>query len=61
MAVNETGVVTSMHDPTEGGLIGGLVEMAEASNVGFRIEEELIPVAEETRDICSLLRIDPLR
>ncbi|MBS7250677.1 MAG: AIR synthase family protein [Candidatus Freyarchaeota archaeon] len=60
LAVNETGVVTSMHDPTEGGLLGGLIEMAEASNVGFRIEEELIPVAEETRDICSLLRIDPL-
>ncbi|MEM2144986.1 MAG: AIR synthase family protein, partial [Candidatus Jordarchaeaceae archaeon] len=60
LTVNETGVVTSMHDPTEGGLLGGLVELAEASNVGFRLEEELIPVAEETLEICSTLGVDPL-
>nr|MDO8080574.1 AIR synthase family protein [Candidatus Freyarchaeota archaeon] len=61
LAVNETGVVTSMHDPTEGGLLGSLVELAEASNVGFRVEEELIPIARETSQICSTLRVDPLR
>jgi thiamin-phosphate kinase len=60
LAVNETGVVTSMHDPTEGGLLGGLVELAEASNVGFRVEEELIPIAGETLEICSTLGVDPL-
>ncbi len=61
LAVNESGVVTAMHDPTEGGLLGGLVELAQASNVGFRVEEDLIPVARETLEICSNLRVDPLR
>ncbi len=60
LAVNETGVVTTMHDPTEGGLLGGLVELARASNVGFRVEEELIPVARETVEICSSLGVDSL-
>ena len=49
-----------MHDPTEGGLLGGLVELARASNVGFRVEEELIPVARETVEICSSLGVDSL-
>jgi hydrogenase expression/formation protein HypE len=61
LAANESGVVTAMHDPTEGGLLGGLVELAEASNVGFRVEEKSIPVSDETLEICSSLRVDPLR
>lgn len=61
LAVNNTGVVTSMHDPTEGGLLGGLVELADASDVGFRVDENLIPIARETLEICSTLGVDPLR
>ncbi|MGQ9721955.1 MAG: AIR synthase family protein [Candidatus Jordarchaeum sp.] len=60
LAVNESGVVTAMHDPTEGGLLGGLVELSKASNVGFRVEEESVPVAKETLEICSTLGVNPL-
>ncbi len=51
----------SMHDPTEGGLLGGVAEIAYASRVRIDIWEERIPVAEETRVFCRALGIDPLR
>lgn len=57
----ETGGVSAMHDPTEGGVLGGIHEMADASNLGVKVFEERISVAEETRKICSVLKIDPLK
>jgi thiamin-phosphate kinase len=53
--------VTAMHDPTEGGLAGGLHELADASRVGFEVEGSKIPVARETRAICAYFGIDPLQ
>jgi len=53
--------VHSMHDPTEGGLMTGLWEIAYASGVGIRIEKEKIPVLEETRVICAIYGLDPLK
>jgi len=61
LAAFQTGRVTSMHDPTEGGVAGGLHEMAEASGKGFLVFEDRIKVREETREICSLFKIDPLQ
>jgi len=49
-----------MHDPTEGGLAGGLNELTDAANLGFRIYEERIPVEPETERICRFFGIDPL-
>ncbi len=57
----QTGHITAMHDPTEGGVAGGIHELADASNVGFRIYEEKIQVAEETIEICRFFQIDPLQ
>ncbi len=57
----ETGYVTAMHDPTEGGVAGGIHELAHASELGFRVYEERIPIAEETLRICEFFKIDPLR
>jgi hydrogenase maturation factor len=57
----KTGGVDAMHDPTEGGIIGGVYEMAEASNLGMRILEEKIPVQPETARICKFFDIDPLQ
>ncbi|MBS7636702.1 AIR synthase family protein [Candidatus Bathyarchaeota archaeon] len=57
----KTGGVNAMHDPTEGGVLGGIHEMADASNLGVKVFEEKIPVAKETVEICRLLRIDPLQ
>ncbi len=51
---------TAMHDATEGGVLGALVELASASEVGMEIWQEAIPLTDETRLICQSLQIDPL-
>jgi hydrogenase maturation factor len=61
LALAEAGLATSMHDPTEGGLIGGLVEIAYASNKTLEIWEDRVPVAEETLVMANALGLDPLR
>jgi hydrogenase maturation factor len=43
----EVGGVNAMHDATEGGLVAALNEVADASEVGFRVEMEKIPVSQE--------------
>jgi hydrogenase maturation factor len=55
----KTGGVHAMHDPTEGGIAGGIHEVADASNLGFKIFEDRIPVAKETLEICEAFEIDP--
>ncbi|UCH31799.1 MAG: AIR synthase family protein [Candidatus Bathyarchaeota archaeon] len=57
----KTGYVTAMHDPTEGGVAGGIHELADASNVGFRILEERLQITSETLEICKFFEIDPLQ
>jgi hydrogenase maturation factor len=57
----DAGGVHAMHDPTEGGLLQGIWELAEASRVGFRIHEASIDIRPETKQICSILRVNPLR
>lgn len=57
----ESGNVHAMHDPTEGGLLGGLYELAHASNVGFSIDSDKIFIAEETIAICNHFEINPLK
>ena len=51
--------VTAMHDATEGGVLGGLAELAAASGVGLRIEMGRIPVRPEVRAVCDCVGIDP--
>ena len=52
--------VHAMHDPTEGGLSGGLLEMAAAANVGLMIDLEAVPVLPECQEMCDALGLDPL-
>jgi len=59
LAAFETGCVTAMHDPTEGGLSGGLHEICDASNVGFEIYQDAIPIDDSTRAICDAMEINP--
>ena len=56
----EAGGVTAMHDATEGGVIGGLFEIANASNVGMEIDESLFIYPEEVNAICEFFNIDPI-
>jgi hydrogenase expression/formation protein HypE len=51
----------AMHDPTEGGLVDGLLELAVASGVRLEVDREAIPVREETRRLCGAAGVDPLR
>ena len=60
IAFNTRGV-HSMHDPTEGGILGGLYEMAEASGLGFVVNASSIPISSETSSICKHLNVDPLK
>jgi len=57
----KAGGVTAMHDPTEGGVSGGIHEMADASNLGVKILKEKILVQHETAEICKFFKIDPLQ
>ncbi len=52
--------VHAMHDPTEGGLATGLYEIAEAAQVGVLIEEDMVPVVPESREICDAISLNPL-
>ena len=52
--------VHSLHDVTEGGLITGLREVAQASSLGLAVEEGSIPVLPECRTVCEALELDPL-
>ena len=52
---------TAMHDPTEGGVVTGCVELAAASGVDLVVERESIPIRPETAAICEAIGVDPLR
>ncbi len=54
------GTVHALHDPTEGGLAGGIHELCDASGTGARIDLAAIPVYEETRALAEPFGIDPL-
>ena len=57
----ETGGVNAMHDPTEGGLLCGVWELAEASKLGVTLHSGNVPISPETDAVCRCLGIDPLR
>lgn len=56
----KTGVVTAMHDPTEGGVATAIHEIAAASGLGAEIDIAAIPVLDCTRAIADHFGIDPL-
>ncbi|NLB76550.1 MAG: hydrogenase [Crenarchaeota archaeon] len=56
-----TGGVHAMHDPTEGGILNGIHEMADASGLGVRILAEKITIEPETTQICRYYEIDALQ
>jgi hydrogenase expression/formation protein HypE len=50
----------AMRDPTRGGLAATLNELAHQAGVGFRIDEDGLPVRPEVAAACELLGLDPL-
>ncbi|KOA18253.1 hydrogenase expression/formation protein HypE [Clostridium homopropionicum DSM 5847] len=53
--------VNSMHDITEGGVLGALWEVAKGSSLGFKIYKDRLPISEITVKLCDLFNIDPLK
>jgi len=51
---------TAMHDVTEGGVLTGAWELAEASGLGIVLRADDVPVPPETMAICQELALDPL-
>ncbi|WP_315713485.1 MULTISPECIES: hydrogenase expression/formation protein HypE [unclassified Bradyrhizobium] len=49
-----------MRDPTRGGVAATMNEIAQQSNLGFRLQEDAIPVKPAVAAACELLGLDPL-
>jgi hydrogenase expression/formation protein HypE len=49
-----------MRDPTRGGLVTVMHEIAHATGITVRLEEDAIPVHPPVRGICDMLGYDPL-
>lgn len=56
----ETGKVHAMHDPTEGGVMTGLLEIARVAEVGLTIDLDAIPIPPESAILCREFGLDPL-
>ncbi|WP_253738675.1 AIR synthase family protein [Halohasta salina] len=54
-------IATGMHDPTEGGVVTGLVELAAAAGVDAVVDRAAVPVRSETAAVCEAMGVDPLR
>lgn len=53
--------VHALRDPTRGGLVAAVVEIARAAGVGVELDEARIPVPEAVASACSFLGLDPLQ
>ncbi len=54
-------IATAMHDPTEGGVLTGAIEVARASGVSIAIDADAVPIRDETDTLCAAMGVDPLR
>lgn len=53
--------ISALHDVTEGGILGAIYELCEASKIGADIYTDSIKVGKGQKEICQLFDIDPLR
>ncbi len=61
LALAERGLTTAMHDPTEGGVLGGVAELAYASGTTAELWADKVPVLEETKLAAKAVGVDVLR
>jgi hydrogenase maturation factor len=52
--------IHSMHDPTEGGLINGLIEMAWASEKEIEVDFDKVLIYKESHILCQEFGLNPL-
>ncbi|MCF6387934.1 hydrogenase expression/formation protein HypE [Mycobacterium sp. MBM] len=55
------GAIHALRDPTRGGLVAAVVEIARAAGVGIALDEGAIPVPEAVAAACGFLGLDPLQ
>jgi len=53
--------VNSMHDVTEGGILGALFELCSSCKKGCEIEYSKLPISDVTKKISEYYDIDPLK
>jgi hydrogenase expression/formation protein HypE len=58
LGVRDRGV-SCLHDATEGGVLGGLIELARAAGHDLRIEQAKIPLSPEAKAACEVFGVDP--
>lgn len=51
--------VSSMHDITEGGVLGAVAEVCEGAGLGAKIYIDLIPITPLTKKICDEFGVNP--
>jgi hydrogenase expression/formation protein HypE len=49
-----------LRDPTRGGVASVLNEVAELTQLGYHIDQQLIPLDEQVEGACEMLGLDPL-
>ncbi|ADJ16251.1 AIR synthase family protein [Halalkalicoccus jeotgali] len=59
LVASAAGPVSAMHDATEGGVYGGLHEIARAGEVRIDVEREAVPVMDGVEETCAAFDIDP--
>jgi len=60
LLANEHFEINAMHDPTEGGLLTGVAEMAIASDTGILLNEEKITILPEPLELSKIYQLNPL-
>ncbi|MCB0162232.1 MAG: hypothetical protein KDD83_29040, partial [Caldilineaceae bacterium] len=60
LAAAQAGLVSAMHDPTEGGVITGLHELAVAAVVGLDVDLDAIALLPVAAELCATFGLDPL-
>ena len=60
LLANERFTINAMHDPTEGGLVTGIAEMAIASETGITLFEEEVTVLPEPLELSKVFHLNPL-
>lgn len=51
--------VSAMHQITDGGILGALWELAEASEVGMSVDLKQMSICQETVEICEFCHLNP--
>lgn len=60
LAAARAGLVTAMHDPTEGGIVTAIREIAAASGLGLHIDLDAIRPDPLASALCAAYDLDPL-